>query len=283
MKVIKVSWDRLTIVCDVKNEFAFQNLINSAIHVNLISYTQTSAKGTFLNDLVYFEFDSQRSKSLDVPAMRLDFNPNKLNEDHWHILKQDILPIFGNKHLSRADLAFDLDSDLSRLNVASKVLTSTKKYYSRSGKLETLYLGSRRSSKQLRMYDKKAEREAKDDDSLSAYENYWRIEFQLRHEAINDWQDILDSYDFVDELDLTKVKNLSDRGLVIGLIQSLISFNDIEKGKERERIRREYKKVMTSNNDVKILLQEALKKEAPRLVSQLEELLNTKEFNQIIS
>lgn len=241
MEVIKVSWDKLTIVGDVKNLLAFERLVNNSTHVNLIKNTQSEIKGFFLNDLIYFEYTPMRAKTLKVSNMRLEFNPNHLADYHWHVLKQDILPLVAFKHLTRADLAFDLDTDLSRLKVHYKRNVKTKYYFSETSQLETLYLGSSTSERQMRMYNKKLERESNADDSLAKYKNYWRIEFQMRREAINSWQSILDDYTFNFDFDLSDIKNLGDKLTLEALIDKRIAFSDIEKGKERERIRKLYK------------------------------------------
>lgn len=133
------------------------------------------------------------------------------------------------------------------------------------------------------MYNKKLERESNDDDSLDKYKNYWRVEFQMRREAINSWQSILDDYTFNFDFDLSDIKSLGDKLTLEALIDKRIAFSDIEKGKERERIRKLYKKLLAQDSDVKTLMQEAIKKEAPRLADELEELLTSNEFNQIIS
>lgn len=287
MEVVKVSWDKLTIVGDIKNLLAFERLVNNSTHVNLIKNTQSEIKGFFLNDLVYFEYTPMRAKTLKVSNMRLEFNPNHLADYHKHILMQDILPLVAFKHLSRADLAFDLDTDLSRLKVHYKRNVKTKYYFSETNQLETLYLGSSTSERQLRMYNKKLERESNDDDSLASYKNYWRVEFQMRREAINSWQSILDDYTFNFDFDLSDIKNLADKLTLEALIDKRIAFSDIEKGKERERIRKLYKKLLAQDSDIKTLMQEAIKKEAQRLADELEELLHTNTningFNQIIS
>lgn len=287
MEVVKVSWDKITIVGDIKNLLAFERLVNNSTHVNLIKNTQSEIKGFFLNDLIYFEYTPMRSKTLKVSNMRLEFNPNHLADYHRHVLMQDILPLVAFKHLTRADLAFDLDTDLSRLKINYKRNVKTKYYLSETNQLETLYLGSSTSERQMRMYNKKLERESNDDDSLDKYKNYWRIEFQMRRESINSWETILDDYTFNFDFDLSDIKNLADKLTLEALIDKRIAFSDIEKGKERERIRKLYKKLLAQDSDVKTLMQEAIKKEAPRLADELEELLNTNtntnEFNQIIS
>lgn len=283
MEVIKVSWDKLTIVGDIKNLLSFERLVNNSTHVRLIKNTQSEIKGFFLNDLVYFEYTPMKSKTLKISNVRLEFNPNNLKDYHRHILLQDILPLVAFKHLTRADLAIDLDSDLSRLKINYKRNIKTKYYYSETNQLETLYLGSSTSERQLRMYNKKLERESKGNDSLDNYKNYWRVEFQMRREAIDSWETILDDYTFNFDFDLSDIKNLGDRLTLEALLDKRIAFSDIEKGKERERIRKLYKKLLAQDSDVKDLLQKEIKKEAPRLADELAELLTSNEFNQIIS
>lgn len=283
MKVIKVSWDKLTIVGDIKNLLAFERLVNTATHVNLIKNTQSEIKGTLLNELIYFEYTPMKSKTLKISNMRLEFNPNRLADYHWHVLLQDILPLMAFKHLSRADLAFDLDTDLSRLKVNYKRNVKTKYYLSETNELETLYLGSSTSERQMRMYNKKLERESSNDDSLAEYKNCWRIEFQMRREAINSWETILNDYTFNFNLDFSDIENLADKLILEAIADKRISFSGIKEKKERERLRRIFKRVTEKDSDVKDLLQKAIKKEAPRLAGELAELLTSNEFNQIIS
>src|SRR5699024_7506584 len=118
--------------------------------------------------------------------VRLEFNPTQQTEKSDEV-KNYFLDVLKDKSVSRADLAFDVHADLSgyRLNRAG---VSSNYYMGRSGKLETLYYGSRGSDKQIRMYNKLQE--------LSAHKKFhelaklpelpsawWRLEVQMRRDA----------------------------------------------------------------------------------------------------
>src|SRR5699024_1986835 len=118
--------------------------------------------------------------------VRLELNPTQQTEKSDE-LKAYFLDVMSDKSVSRADLAFDVYSDLSGYRLSRAGVSSTY-YMGRSGKLETLYYGSRGSEKQIRMYNKLKE--------LSAHKKFhklaelpqlpsdwWRLELQMRRDA----------------------------------------------------------------------------------------------------
>ncbi|HCD3420925.1 TPA: replication initiation factor domain-containing protein, partial [Enterococcus faecium] len=131
---------------------------------------------------------------------RIDFNPNKISQFLASSMKKFIHDLFLEPHFSRADVACDLidvpDEFITQYRVVDPV--SFKPIYGRSGKLETAYWGSRASERQIRMYNKKLEQEAKRKIVPKEVETWWRLELQLRRGKATDWyemvQESLDSF-----------------------------------------------------------------------------------------
>lgn len=75
---------------------------------------------------------------------------------------------------------------------------SFKLIYGRSGKLETVYWGSRASERQIRLYNKKIEQEMKRKVVPSEINTWWRLEMQLRRGKATEWyamvKESLDSF-----------------------------------------------------------------------------------------
>lgn len=190
-KKITFSIDRLTIVCDFKYDDLFNQLVN---YIN----NNNNAYKEYKNMSTFFE------KSFDVPGLgmlqidrklmklRLDFNPNNITEDgkrQFNIL----IGFVDDIHYTRLDLAIDLfNYNIKDYNIIDIGNRKTAYFYDRTGKLETIYSGSMKSDKYIRIYNKAVEQKMKNLD-------WWRFEIQLRDvyidkylsELVDFYQDIL--------------------------------------------------------------------------------------------
>ncbi|GAN41250.1 hypothetical protein LC1981_0469 [Lacticaseibacillus paracasei NRIC 1981] len=118
---------------------------------------------------------------------RVEFNPNYISVDRVSAL---LSHIFGAKHweLTRVDIAWDLIDEydltnylIDRTRVKRNILQSSV------GRLQTIYLGSPRSEKQVRIYDKFQERsDAKD--TPVGINTWWRVEAQMRSSVAKNWR-----------------------------------------------------------------------------------------------
>ena len=121
---------------------------------------------------------------------RIDFNPNKINQFLASSMKNFIHDLFIEPHFSRADIACDIidvpDEFITQYRIVDPI--SFKPIYGRSGKLETAYWGSRSSERQVRLYNKKLEQQAKRKIVPKEIETWWRLELQLRRGKATDWQ-----------------------------------------------------------------------------------------------
>lgn len=108
---------------------------------------------------------------------RLEFNPNKCDQ----VLIRKITSRLKYPKVTRLDFAVDyFDIDLSRYIFDSNTARTTERISSRSGKLETLYIGSRRSDKFTRIYDKAKEvnkrKKKEEEDEVIVEGHWWRVE-----------------------------------------------------------------------------------------------------------
>lgn len=166
--IFDVSIDRLTMVGDltfmnqIKDEKGllnwsspFQKMFDVEECVSVIS---TFAKSTTFRvfDKVYVELHFSNSL-VGRRQFRMDFNPNNLDAAEVEFLKRNILSYVKNASFTRVDVAYDCNIDLSEFVYIEKDPRKRNSIFGRSGKLETLYLGTRNSSKQVRIYNKNQE------------------------------------------------------------------------------------------------------------------------------
>lgn len=104
-----------------------------------------------------------------VRPIRIEFNPNKCDKDSlFEVLKRLKYP-----ELTRTDLAFDFEEELSEYLIIDGLSRKSNIWRSGSGKLETFYIGAPSSDLRIRIYNKALEQNMKD-------AVWWRIEAQLR-------------------------------------------------------------------------------------------------------
>lgn len=102
---------------------------------------------------------------------RIDINPAKAKKEVLECLRKMI----GNQqgHYTRIDVAIDYSVDLGETVITSKKAIKKAGYWARDGSLETYYLGSHRSKKRYRIYNK-----AKEQKISNCV--WWRVEVQHR-------------------------------------------------------------------------------------------------------
>ncbi|AGK71420.1 hypothetical protein I872_06680 [Streptococcus cristatus AS 1.3089] len=147
------------------------------------------------------DYDKLKGQAFNSRPFRIEFNPNKLRPVDNNILNS-IIPNLEDISISRADLAFDLfEVDCSEFVFEKKGRpTATKEWRDQNGKLETKYLGSSRSEKQIRLYNKKVEQlengSENDKEFARKFTHWWRLEFQLRSRSVEEIFEIINSIVF---------------------------------------------------------------------------------------
>lgn len=145
---------------------------------------------------------------------RIECNPNKLYKSELDALFNIILPDLENVGISRLDLAFDFERNLSEFRFSKSV--SGARFWGKDGATQTIYYGSPTSSTRIRLYDKKTERLAKGDlaerEKYKAYDVLWRLEYEL-HGRGEIGKHVRQGFHVLQESKLTK----QDLNLDIGL------------------------------------------------------------------
>ena len=201
---VDVSIDRLTVIWDTESgslRRIFKNLkrvmaskidsfdIYDNVRDDNFSLVKDFDKNGSIT-VVFFQLAVYGNEQL----IRLDFNPNTLNEFNgmkiWRQLMYFARLNSLTVRLSRFDLAFDIFNRPEIVNLQHiKGGVTHKIFYGRGGELETKYWGSSGSNVQVRLYDKNKEiiahrRQEKLD--LDDKPFWWRLEFQLRTKAIGE-------------------------------------------------------------------------------------------------
>ncbi|GEN96990.1 replication initiation factor family protein [Streptococcus cristatus] len=217
------------------------------------------------------DYDKLKGQAFNSRPFRIEFNPNKLRPVDNNILNS-IIPNLEDISISRADLAFDLfEVDCSEFVFEKKGRpTATKEWRDQNGKLETKYLGSSRSEKQIRLYNKKVEQlengSENDKEFARKFTHWWRLEFQLRSRSVEEIFEIINSIVF---------KPFTFDELPVETQIYLVAYTrDKNIWKKLHRnTRTKYKKILenhqTSEIDYLQLLKNLLHKERPKLEKQL--------------
>jgi hypothetical protein len=120
---------------------------------------------------------------------RIEFNPNKIkNLTFMH----NIIKRVKHPNITRIDWAVDYQKDLSNCDFRQLTARKTIEYRSRSKQLETLYLGSLKSDKFIRIYNKALElKKAKikfydeEEKEIEVKETLWRVEAVVKDFKVN--------------------------------------------------------------------------------------------------
>jgi hypothetical protein len=133
----------------------------------------------------------EKSKAVGKP-MRLEFNPNKYRKtggSEKYIL--ELIATMNDIHLSRKDIAIDIfDHDLNDYMIIDERGRKIIEYKDSSRRLETMYLGSKESEEQLRIYDKALEQGMNQKCEVTGKKpniKWWRIEGQMRGDSAKEY------------------------------------------------------------------------------------------------
>lgn len=265
--IFDVSIDKLTIMGDVKSYRLedFQKLVNHSSSIDLWKVGSV-AEGKLFNK-IFFTFDPEKAKVMNRRALRMEFNPKHISctEKDW--LLENVLPLLTNIGLSRLDIAFDCDYNLAKFAYIQKIQTKRTKIESRKGDLETLYLGTRTSEKMVRIYNKAVELQERKKKILQKFENgigqydiesyedlraelreiekterpvWWRLEFELKRDAITIGQSIFDNLMIKEpKINSRTVPSIQDRAMLEYLERHPNEISELAKGTKAK-----YRKMM---------------------------------------
>lgn len=273
---LKVSLDNITITAEIRHSSFnnFKKLVSN--HIAIITqkamtdmfqaYTKSGGQV-----ILHLEYDKLKGQARNARPFRMEFNPNKLRTVDTEILNT-IIPYLEDISITRADLAFDFfNLDCSEFILEKKGRpTATKEWRDKNGKLETKYLGSSRSEKQIRLYDKKVEQltNGSEDERQNAqqYEHWWRLEFQLRSRSVENIFEVIDTIIF--KPFYFETLGIETQLYLLALTRDKGIWNKVSKN-----TRSKYKKILethqTSDTDYLQLMKNLLHKERPKLEKQL--------------
>lgn len=273
---IKISLDNITITAYVNSNKLrlLKNLVENHVAITVTTaMTDLFYAYTKVEDRVILkiDYDKRKGQAFHARPFRMEFNPNKLRIVDKQILKI-IIPCLEDISISRVDLAIDLfEVDCSNFILEKKGrATATKEFRSSTGKLETKYLGASRSEKQIRLYNKKAEQLAKgnlaEKEFASQFDNWWRLEFQLRNRSVEEIFDIINTIIF-------KPFNFEDLPTETQIYLVAYTHNKNVWNKLHRNTRTKYKKLLenykTSEIDYLGFIKKSLNHERRRLEKEL--------------
>ena len=238
MGKLEISIDRITVVGDLKKDQS-KNL-NRELKFN--SYVQLYETGeerfkADIPNICHVEYDFLKGKSLDRKNMRVEFNPNNLNDEHKQMIYDLFISKMVSRSFSRLDVAFDTDIDLaSYYAYMSGQHAQMKKtiFYGKDGSPETKYFGTRKSDRYIRIYNKKQELLDNKEIEIES-DHFWRIEVELKRSRTEEWNNCLQSLNFV-QPDWKSIKSNSERATVYMLIHEEDEWGNLSKnGKSKYR------------------------------------------------
>lgn len=235
---LEISIDRITVVGNLKKDQS-ENL-NRELKYN--SYVQLYETGeerfkADIPNICHIEYDFLKGKSLDRKNMRVEFNPNNLNDEHKQMIYDLFISKMASRSFSRLDVAFDTDIDLASYYVyMSGQHAQMKKtiFYGKDGSPETKYFGTRKSDRYIRIYNKKQELLDNKEIEIES-DHFWRIEVELKRSRTEEWNNCLQSLNFV-QPDWKSIKSNSERATVYMLIHEEDEWGSLSKnGKSKYR------------------------------------------------
>jgi len=175
--------DRITFVGDFAKHLNLKNKVGEYDYDAMLPTLSDSCRRTFAKWPYRYQITTDDGMTISladrkapVPPVRFDFNPQTC--DYVPYLNR-FKGCLSHVRVTRLDYAQDYDLDLSRVNFQLKSAVKSCQFLSRSGALETLYLGAAQSPLRFRIYNKAKEQ---NEDGLR-----WRIEAQCRFKPDDDW------------------------------------------------------------------------------------------------
>lgn len=190
---------------------------------------------------IFVDFDIARSERQHQRNFRFEYNPTKISGAAAKFLDQYIYIDLANNRHTHLDIAFDVDEDLSQYHFEHNFQVTTERKV--GNQLQSIYLGSEKSRKMIRIYDKKKERLAKGFPLDFETEHLWRIEFVLRGEEAMRF--VTDSdYQLFELLKLKKDFDLSEFSGMRYLALKSILDDETNIKKLSKNMQTEYRKII---------------------------------------
>lgn len=274
MEIKDITIDKMAVVGHLHSDFSYalQKLVNEP-HVRIKGTPSTDfIEGQFFfygeTEPVYYSYDNINSSAMGKRNFRMEFNPSKINSEQVKWLKDNVLYILDDVGITRLDLAFDCDFDLSTYTFEFKNSLKSSVFRGRTGKIETMYHGSRNSDAYYRIYDKKLELHEKQDIVIDD-PILWRFEVELKNahfieNMIDFGLPVFDDKRII-QYDIDSLP-VNDALMITGLLEKPELM-----GKLTKYGRTKYRKMMKSlnGNDVTSIFKAELDKKKPELIGEI--------------
>lgn len=201
-KKLSVSIDQITIIAPISLD-SWERCVHEWLKLPFIESSNAGLRVIDTDNCYYDDLGNKHNyvcpeqvAYIEMPKyhldeIRIDFNPNHGMKSEGGKWLKNVLLKLPNKHFSRLDIAIDIFNYRDVQKYDFHVFGMTKQvYYNRRQEIETKYWGSRSSQKQVRLYNKKVE-QVKRHGKITLVNSWWRMEFQLRNNAINNYPNIV--------------------------------------------------------------------------------------------
>lgn len=217
---------------------------------------------------VNFEFNQPKATATKSRNTWVEWNPNKFPKDDLNVLIEVLFRFMNNTHLTRIDLAFDIQEDLSNYRVFKNVAMQQRIFLNRKSQLETMYIGSPNSSNHVKIYNKKLQLQ-KEENTYLDLEHLWRFEITLKSKKIYDFRKALNNIDlYLPNYEM--VESIPEKAMLYFLDNHPNHWDDLH-----ENTRTKYRKLLKETQDFVIteVLRERLLEESERLVNEMNSFL----------
>lgn len=217
---------------------------------------------------VYFDYNQLKATATKSRNTWVEFNPNKFPTDDLKPLIDVLFKFMNNTHLTRIDLAFDIQADLSNYKVFKNVGIQQRIFLGRKSEVETMYIGSPTSDNHIKIYNKKLQLE-KEENIYIDLEDLWRFEITLKSKKIYDLRNALRNIDlYLPNYELSD--SLQEKAMLYFLEEHPNHWQDLH-----QNTRTKYRKIIKETQDFVITdtLRNKLIEESERLVDEMNNFL----------
>lgn len=265
-KNITVSFDRITVVGNLiqDREKWVKHHVETNIRINLRDTGFDRFKCHALENKVYVEYNRKQAQAMGRSEIRVEFNPNELNEEEKEFVQFIFLDNMRNKDFSRIDLAFDIPENLEDYFVMSDKGVKKTIFYGRDDKPETKYFGVRDSERYIRIYNKKKQLSEVKAQEISE-DHFWRIEFELKRSMTNKWDKCFDDLHIL-KPNFLNVEDFTEQAKLYYLINEQSAWGKIHKN-SKVKYRKRLKEI--SDVDITDNLRQILSEQKQKLSEEL--------------
>ena len=217
---------------------------------------------------VNFEFNQPKATATKSRNTWVEWNPNKFKNDDLGVLIDVLFKFMNNTHLTRIDLAFDIQTDLSNYRVFKHNAMQQRIFLNRKSQIETMYIGSPNSNNHVKIYNKKLQL-GKEENTYIDLEHLWRFEITLKSKKIYDFRNALNNVDlYLPNYEM--VESIPEKAMLYFLDNHPNHWADLH-----ENTRTKYRKLLKETQDFVIteVLRERLLEESERLVNEMNSFL----------